>query len=91
MTEADVVDIARRIHAHDVSLWGTKPEAQSIASKRLGWLDAPDWLKENREELTTWAREIHGQGFTRVVVLGMGGSSLAAQALVTVLLSHKHI
>ncbi len=85
MTEADVVDIARRIHAHDVSLWGTKPEAQSIVSKRLGWLDAPDWLKENREELTTWAREIHRQGFTRVVVLGMGGSSLAAQALATVL------
>ena len=85
MTEADVVDIARRIHAHDVSLWGTTPEAQSIVSKRLGWLDAPDWLNENRKELTTWAREIHGQGFTRVVVLGMGGSSLAAQALATVL------
>ncbi len=85
MTEADVVDIARRIHAHDVSLWGTTPEAQSIASKRLGWLDAPDWLNENREELTTWARDIYGQGFVRVVVLGMGGSSLAAQALAGVL------
>ena len=85
MTEADVVDIARRIHAHDVSLWGTTPEAQSIASKRLGWLDAPDWLNENREELTTWARDIYAQGFSRVVVLGMGGSSLAAQALAGVL------
>ena len=75
MTEADVVDIARRIHAHDVSLWGTTPETQSIVGQRLGWLDAPDWLNENREELTTWARDIHGQGFVRVVVLGMGGSS----------------
>ncbi len=84
MTEADVVDIARRIHAHDVSLWGTTPEAQFIASKRLGWLNAPDWLNENREKLTTWARDIHGQGFARVVVLGMGGSSLAAQALAAV-------
>ena len=81
MTEADVVDIARRIHTRDVSLWAAAPEAQSIVGKRLGWLDAPDWLNENREELTTWARDIRGQGFARVVVLGMGGSSLAARAL----------
>ena len=81
MTEADVVDIARRIHTRDVSLWAAAPEAQSIVGKRLGWLDAPDWLNENREELTTWARDIRGQGFERVVVLGMGGSSLAARAL----------
>ena len=85
MTEADVVDIARRIHARDVSLWAAAPKAQSIVGKRLGWLDAPDWLNKNREELTTWARDIHGQGFARVVVLGMGGSSLAAQALAGVL------
>ena len=85
MTEADVVDIARRIHAHDVSLWGATPETQSIVGQRLGWLDAPDWLNENREELTTWARDIRGEGFVRVVVLGMGGSSLAAQALAGVL------
>ena len=81
MTEADVVDIARRVHARDVSLWGATSETRSIVGKRLGWLDAPDWLNENREELTTWARDIRGQGFARVVVLGMGGSSLAAQAL----------
>jgi len=85
MTEADVADIARRIHARDVSLWAAAPEAQSIVGKRLGWLDAADWLNKNREELTMWARDIHGQGFARVVVLGMGGSSLAAQALAGVL------
>jgi hypothetical protein len=66
-------------------LWGATPETQSIVGKRLGWLDAPDWLNENREELTTWARDIRGEGFVRVVVLGMGGSSLAAQALAGVL------
>jgi glucose-6-phosphate isomerase len=81
MTEADVVDIARRIHTRDVSLWPAAPEEQPIIGKRLGWLDAPDWLKKNREELTRWARDIYGQEFARVVVLGMGGSSLAARAL----------
>ncbi len=81
MTEADVVDIARRIHTRDVSLWPAAPEEQPIIGKRLGWLDAPDWLKKNREELTTWARDIYGQEFARVVVLGMGGSSRAARAL----------
>ena len=81
MTEADVVDIAGRIHTRDVSLWPAAPEEQPIIGKRLGWLDAPDWLKKNREELTTWARDIYGQEFARVVVLGMGGSSLAARTL----------
>jgi len=81
MTEADVVDIARRIHTRDVSLWPAAPEEQPIIGKRLGWLDAPDWLKKNREELTRWARDIYGQEFARVVVLGMGGSSLAARTL----------
>ena len=81
MTEADVVDNARRIHTRDVSLWPAAPEEQPIIGKRLGWLDAPDWLKKNREELTTWARDIYGQEFARVVVLGMGGSSLAARTL----------
>ena len=81
MTEADVVDIARRIHTRDVSLWPAAPEEQPIIGKRLGWLDAPDWLKKNREELTRWARDIYGQEFARVVVLGMGGSSLAGRTL----------
>ena len=81
MTEAGVVDIARRIHTRDVSLWPAAPEEQPIIGKRLGWLDAPDWLKKNREELTTWARDIYDQEFARVVVLGMGGSSLAARTL----------
>ena len=81
MTEADVVNIAGRIHTRDVSLWPAAPEEQPIIGKRLGWLDAPDWLKKNREELTTWARDIYGQEFARVVVLGMGGSSLAARTL----------
>jgi len=81
MTEADVVDIARRIHTRDVSLWPAAPEEQPIIGKRLGWLDAPDWLKKNREDLTRWARDIYGQEFARVVVLGMGGSSLAARTL----------
>ena len=81
MIEADVVDIAGRIHTRDVSLWPAAPEEQPIIGKRLGWLDAPDWLKKNREELTTWARDIYGQEFARVVVLGMGGSSLAARTL----------
>ena len=84
MTEADVVDIARRIHTRDVSLWPAAPEEQPIIGKRLGWLDAPDWLKKNREELTRWARDIYGQEFARVVVLGMGGSSLAARTLASV-------
>ena len=81
MTEPDGLEIARRIHARDVSLWSTDTEAQSAIGQRLGWLDAPAWLKSNQGMLRDWAETIHTRGFERVVLLGMGGSSLAAEVL----------
>lgn len=76
----DTVDssIAARIWARDASLW--PGDAESIAG-RLGWLDCIDWmLAESRADaLQTWADTvITGGAYQRVIVLGMGGSSLAA-------------
>jgi len=76
-------DIASRIWARDASLWlpaGDGDAAAAIAG-RLGWLDCVDWmLADSRaDELQAWAGEtITGGAFDRAIVLGMGGSSLAA-------------
>ena len=67
--------VASRIFARDASLWG--PEAAAEASVRLGWTSfagAADELIPAVEELRA---ELRGAGVDRVVLCGMGGSSLA--------------
>ncbi len=50
---------------------------------RLGWIDAPRASLAQWEDLTRFADAAQRDGFTRVVVCGMGGSSLAPQVLAT--------
>ncbi len=54
--------------------------ARSIAS-RLGWLDLSERMAAKTAALTEFAREVQAAGTREVVLLGMGGSSLAAEAL----------
>ena len=84
MTDPDGLAVARRIHTRDASLWSLEPQSQSAIRQRLGWLDAPAWLKSNRDKLCDWAGSIQARGFERAVLLGMGGSSLGAEMLAQV-------
>ncbi len=78
-------DAVGRLHRRDASLWKSDPEHQAVIRNRLGWLDSPRWLRDRVEELTAFASEIRAEGFTRVLLLGMGGSSLAPEVLAEVL------
>jgi glucose-6-phosphate isomerase len=78
-------DAVRRLFRRDPTLWKEGAEHRSIILNRLGWLDSPHWLGERIEELTSFASEVRSEGFTRVLLLGMGGSSLAAEVLAEVL------
>jgi transaldolase/glucose-6-phosphate isomerase len=71
--------VARRVWAHDETLWGG-PGVAEIAD-RLGWLEISDHMLERADELVRFAREIAGEGFRDAVLLGMGGSSLAPEVL----------
>ncbi|MBI4364602.1 MAG: transaldolase, partial [Candidatus Latescibacteria bacterium] len=70
-----------RLFRCDPTLWKPEPEHQAIARNRLGWLDSPRWLEGVAPELAAFAAEIRAEGFTRVLLLGMGGSSLAPEVL----------
>jgi transaldolase/glucose-6-phosphate isomerase len=70
--------VGRRLHAHDASLWTDDPDKAAEVRNRLGWLTAPDDFLERVEELTSFAAEVRDEAFEDVVLLGMGGSSLAA-------------
>lgn len=80
---AAVADLAeraavRRIWNVDHTLW--KPAPTEITD-RLGWLTLPTDMRAHVEDLRAFAEEARGMGIRDVVLLGMGGSSLGAEAL----------
>jgi len=72
-------NFSRRLWAKDASLWKADPEHQALIANRLGWLTIADTMLGRVGELTTFADEIKQAGFKYIVLLGMGGSSLAPE------------
>ncbi len=70
--------IVNRIWQHDHTVWKSEP---TEISNRLGWLHTPETMMNAVEEIQTFAEEIKAEGFTQVLLLGMGGSSLASEVL----------
>lgn len=69
------------LRSRDPGLWKQGATLDASIRNRLGWIDAPRWLTERVPELIAFAADVRGAGFTRVLLLGMGGSSLAAEVL----------
>lgn len=69
-------NVAERIWSRDVTLW---PEPQEETAKRLGWLDLPTSMEARLGEID--ALVARAASFDRIVVMGMGGSSLGAEML----------
>jgi glucose-6-phosphate isomerase len=74
-----------RLLGRDPSLWKREAAHGAVIANRLGWLDSPAWLPERIQELRAFAETIRAEGFTKVLLLGMGGSSLAPEVLSHVL------
>jgi transaldolase / glucose-6-phosphate isomerase len=72
-------DTARRIWRKDASLWGD-PDQPELAD-RLGWVTVPEQMREEVDELEAFADQIRDEGITDVLLLGMGGSSLAPEVI----------
>jgi transaldolase/glucose-6-phosphate isomerase len=70
-------DFGSRLWRKDPGLWPGK--TQEEIANRLGWLTLPEEMRKKAEELTSFAREVKGEGMRHVVLLGMGGSSLAPE------------
>ncbi len=68
--------IMERIHARDYTVWRPTPDE---ISNRLGWLDAPAQMAGEVARLNAFAAGVMADGFTDVMLLGMGGSSLAPE------------
>jgi transaldolase/glucose-6-phosphate isomerase len=70
-------DLVERIWARDPTVWTGADEAQW-----LGWLDEPRRMLEQLDDVLEFANEVVSAGaIDDVVVLGMGGSSLAPEVM----------
>ena len=66
----------RRLWQQDASLWTNDDEA-----KWLGWLGVTDEQLANAAKLKALADEVKSGGFSDILLLGMGGSSLCPEVL----------
>lgn len=67
--------VGPRIWAKDPTVWFSPSRPET--ADRLGWLDLPAVMSARVGELREFAASIREERFSRAVVLGMGGSSLA--------------
>jgi len=69
-------DKVKRLWARDASVWTSSDEG-----KWLGWLTIVDEQKKSIRRFPNFASEVKDAGFSHVLLLGMGGSSLCPEVL----------
>jgi transaldolase/glucose-6-phosphate isomerase len=71
--------VAERLRLADPTLWG--PAGAPEIADRLGWLTIAERTLGEVDHLRTFADRVRDDGLRDVVLLGMGGSSLAPEVL----------
>jgi glucose-6-phosphate isomerase len=71
--------VASRIFAKDHTLWG--PDAESESAIRLGWVEAATVSRPLVDGILELRDALKAEGVTRIVLCGMGGSSLAPEVI----------
>jgi transaldolase/glucose-6-phosphate isomerase len=77
--------VPARLWQHDPTLWSNDPSGQAEVAIRLGWLDSVQDARTRLQGYESFSKEIHNEGIDRVLVLGMGGSSLTAEVFSSLL------
>ncbi|GAB2754407.1 glucose-6-phosphate isomerase [Salinifilum aidingensis] len=72
-------EVAGKLAAGDPTLWG--PAAESEASVRLSWTTLHESSRPLLAEIDALRAELHAEGLDRIVLAGMGGSSLAPEVI----------
>ncbi len=72
-------DFVRRLWARDPALWHEDPAHQAIIRNALSWLTVSEEQIRAVSRLQAFAGEVKTAGFTHILLLGMGGSSLCPE------------
>ena len=71
----------QRLHQPDPTLWTDDSAGQAEIFRRMGWLELPESSRRLLPELKAFADQVRAEGYTHALLLGMGGSSLAAEMM----------
>jgi glucose-6-phosphate isomerase len=77
LKRAQAERVAARVRDCDATLWG--PEGAPEIGNRLGWVTIAARMLGDVDDLAGFAEELASEGVEDVVLLGMGGSSLAPE------------
>ncbi|HEY6804727.1 MAG TPA: hypothetical protein VI306_14230 [Pyrinomonadaceae bacterium] len=78
---ANTAELAKRIWRKDAALWKDDEASQKVIKNALGWLTVPDEMIGVADELREYSDIVRQHGFQKVMVCGMGGSSLCPEVL----------
>src|SRR6266516_1893026 len=79
LAELEQADVPKRIWARDPTVWMPDPDTPEI-SDRLGWLGVGEMMAQQVKALAAFVEQLRVE-FDRVLLCGMGGSSLAPEVL----------
>ncbi|MDM8520800.1 bifunctional transaldolase/phosoglucose isomerase [Anaerolineales bacterium HSG6] len=82
----DAAQIHQRVWDIDGTVWVPDPDLVAKTNdltNRLGWLNIATEMLAQLDNLTEFTEEVKSAGFQAVVLLGMGGSSLAPELFMT--------
>jgi transaldolase len=81
LRRADAEHFAQQVWDKHPGFWKPNPNEQQEITNRLGWLTVADQMRDALPRLNALRDAVHAEGITHVVLLGMGGSSLAPEVL----------
>lgn len=73
LNDENIID---KIWKKDYTVWSNN---STEISNRLGWLDCLSVTSKSFSEIKNFVEQIKNEGFTKALLLGMGGSSLAPE------------
>ena len=83
-------DVHARWLAKDPTLWSSDAGHQKVILNRLGWVDNCEKITGKLYEIDALQEKIFKEKVRDIVLLGMGGSSLAAEVLSLILKKPSH-
>ncbi|HEX8731060.1 MAG TPA: bifunctional transaldolase/phosoglucose isomerase, partial [Ktedonobacterales bacterium] len=81
LSRAQSERFAQRVWDKDPAFWKPNPAQQQEITNRLGWLTVTDTIRDALSRLNDLRDSLRADGMRDVVLLGMGGSSLAPEVL----------
>jgi transaldolase/glucose-6-phosphate isomerase len=80
IARADKEKFVTRVWAKDATLWKSGDADRKLIANSLGWLTVIDYVRMHFEQIEAFRHHYEGK-FDRIVLLGMGGSSLVSEVV----------